>query len=74
MDIISKTNTYLIAPHRLTNHVGKRLKRLRDKIVGDRRQESGSFGGMQQENTRGNLRYIIGLMEHDVFADSLLLY
>jgi hypothetical protein len=56
MDIISKTNTYLIAPHQLTNHVGRRLKRVRDKIARDRRQESGSFGGMQQENTRENLR------------------
>jgi hypothetical protein len=55
MDIISKTNIYLKAPYQLTNRVG-RLKRVRDKIAGDRRQESGSIGRMQQENTRGNFR------------------
>jgi hypothetical protein len=74
MGIISKKTIYLSALHQLTNCVGRLKKKMRDKIAGDRRQESGSFGGMQQENTRENLRYIIGLMEHDVFADSLLLY
>jgi hypothetical protein len=77
MGIISKTNIHLKAPHQLTNRVGRfnhRLKRMRDKIVGHRRHESGSFGGIQQENTRENLRWINRFMEHYVFADSLLLH
>jgi hypothetical protein len=56
MGIISKKTIYLSALHQLTNCVGRLKKKMRDKIAGDRRQESGSFGGIQQENTRENLR------------------